>query len=177
MSTTQVDPKGSMPNGHATSESPVPNNSPAVDGQFAYPQPGPQHTETPQAGPSKSHSKRKLLSTHLISHPKHPVSKAIKTEFPLPNPVIRLIRRFRVKHSVIEGLTKEEMDKWEKEGKNLRMKAGWKLPGEEGDGAVVSELFWKVRRRLHELIRKLTKDVPVSNANVGARPSLRSSAS
>lgn len=45
---------------------------------------------------------------------------------------------------MIDGLTKEEMQKWEKEGKALRLKAGWKLEEEEGEGTVVSDLFWKV---------------------------------
>jgi hypothetical protein len=104
----------------------------------AYPQPA--------AGPSKPKAmpKRRLLSTHLLDHPTHSVSKAINKEFPQPNPLFRLFNRFRVKHSVIDGLTKEEMDKWEKEGKSLREKAGWRLPGEDGNGVVVSELFWKV---------------------------------
>jgi hypothetical protein len=59
--------------------------------------------------------------------------------------LIRLFTRFRIKHSVIEGLSDAELKKWEAEGPRLRQRAGWKLEGEEGDGVVVSELFWKVR--------------------------------
>ncbi len=33
----------------------------------------------------------------------------------------------------------------QKEGEMLRRRAGWKLPEEEGPGAEVSDLFWKVR--------------------------------
>lgn len=107
--------------------------------------PYPQPTAGPSQVKTKAEPKRKLLSTHLLANPSHSVSKAIKKEFPYPNPLFRLLKRFRVKHSVIDGLTKEEMERWEKEGKSLREKAGWKMPGEEGDGIVVSELFWKVR--------------------------------
>lgn len=131
---------------HADSTAPSsPTNSTApIAPARTYPQPaGP-----PLAGPSgtstTSRPRRKLLSTHLIENPTHPVSKAIRAEFPHPNPLFRLLRRFRIKHSVIDGLTKEEMDKWEAEGKELRRKAGWKFEAEDGEGVVVSELFWKV---------------------------------
>lgn len=64
--------------------------------------------------------------------------------FPKPNPLSRLCHRFQVKHSVIDGLTDEEMAYWEAEGPELRRKAGWKLPGENGPGVEVSPLFWKM---------------------------------
>ncbi|KIR81031.1 hypothetical protein I305_03418 [Cryptococcus gattii E566] len=86
----------------------------------------------------------KLLSTYLVKHPNHTVGKAIRTNFPQPNPLLRLIRRFRVKHSIIDGLTEKEMRKYEERGEELRRKAGWKFEGEEGEGTVVSQLFWKM---------------------------------
>lgn len=127
--------KSTAPSSPTTSTAPITKPS-------AYPQPVP-----PSAGPggtSPAKPRKKMLSTHLVQHPSHPVSKAIRAEFPHPNPLFRLLRRFRVKHSVIDGLTKEEMAKWEAEGKELRRKAGWKFEGEEGEGVIVSELFWKV---------------------------------
>lgn len=90
----------------------------------------------------------KLLSTYLVKHPNHTVGKAIRTNFPQPNPLLRLIRRFRVKHSIIDGLTEKEMRKYEERGEELRRKAGWKFEGEEGEGTVVSQLFWKVSKDL-----------------------------
>lgn len=86
----------------------------------------------------------KLLSTYLVKHPNHTVGKAIRTNFPQPNPLLRLIRRFRVKHSIINGLTEKEMRKYEERGEELRRKAGWKFEGEEGECTVVGQLFWKV---------------------------------
>lgn len=124
-----------------TPSSTSPNSPTTARAHFAYPQPASQ----PIASSSTPSSSRKVLSTHIQNHPNDSVGTAIRKQFPLPNPLFRLVRRFHVKHSVIEGLTNEEMAKWEKEGKSLRDKAGWKLEGEEGDGAVVSELFWKVR--------------------------------
>jgi hypothetical protein len=60
--------------------------------------------------------------------------------------VLRLLNRFKVKHSVISGLSAAEEKRWQAEGPALRRKAGWKLPGEEGEGVEVGELFWKVSR-------------------------------
>lgn len=120
----------------------------------AYPQPtGPGDSPAPsssatQAGPSKpsspSVSSLKLLSTHIASHPDHSVGQAIRYQFPNPNPILRLLRRFKVKHSVINGLTTKEEKRWTEEGRALRRKAGWKLKGEEGEGVECGELFWKV---------------------------------
>lgn len=93
-----------------------------------------------------------LLSSYISAHPTHTVRKAIKTLYPLPNPIVRAVRRFRVKHSVIAGMTDAEMKYWEAQGPDLRRKAGWKLPGEAGPGAEVSELFWKVRSRSSKLM-------------------------
>ncbi|OWZ78847.1 hypothetical protein C366_02346 [Cryptococcus neoformans Tu401-1] len=108
----------------------------------AYPQP----RATPEVDSSASSTlpPPKLLSTHLAKHPNHTVGKAIRTNFPRPNPLIRLIKRFRVKHSVIEGLTEQEMRKCEERGEELRRKAGWRFEGEKGEGTVVSQLFWKM---------------------------------
>jgi hypothetical protein len=64
-------------------------------------------------------------------------------QFPKPNPVIRLARRFKVEHSVIKGMTEKEWKRYNAQGAELRRKAGWKMePGEEG--TPVGELFWKV---------------------------------
>lgn len=40
------------------------------------------------------------------------------------------------------------MRKCEERGEELRRKAGWKFEGEKGEGAVVSQLFWKVSKNL-----------------------------
>lgn len=121
-----------------------------------YPQPG-QHTPsastTSSPGltkPSQSQSptsttSKRLLSHYIAQHPDHRVSNAIYSVFPRPNPFLRLINRFKVKHSVIDGLSLKEIDVWERKmGKEMRRKAGWKLPDEDGEGVVVGELFWKV---------------------------------
>jgi hypothetical protein len=80
----------------------------------------------------------------MAEHPDAGVKDAIKERFPLSNPIVRLVKRFRVKHSVIEGMTKEEMDHWEAQREVLMQKAGWKMQGTEGSGTAVSELYWKV---------------------------------
>ncbi|WVQ79652.1 hypothetical protein IAT38_001752 [Cryptococcus sp. DSM 104549] len=129
----------------------------------AYPQPEPPASEPaqphpllaeagPSSGPSPKHPPHhppnlpppRLISTHLIANPTHSAHKAITSNFPHPNPLFRLLRRFKVKHSVIDGLTEDEMTKWEARGKELRERAGWKFEGEEGEGTVVGELFWKM---------------------------------
>jgi hypothetical protein len=92
------------------------------------------------------------------------VGQAIRAQFPKPNPLLRLARRFKVKHSVISGLSPAEEEKWQAEGLKLRRKAGWKLEGEEGEGVVVSELFWKVRIWKVWLIA----DVPLAPSHTGA---------
>ena len=108
-------------------------------GSSAYAQP-----ESAVAGPSSLSSFR-LLSHHLEKHPNDTAAQAVQTMFPKPNPVRRLARRFKVKHSVISGLTKKEMKRWTAEGEVLRKKAGWKLKGEELEGRTeVGDLFWKV---------------------------------
>ncbi|WVF71175.1 hypothetical protein IAT40_005975 [Kwoniella sp. CBS 6097] len=94
--------------------------------------------------PSSPNKRSKLISAYLTAHPTHSAGKAIHKTFPQPNPLIKLARRFKVKHSVINGLTDEELRKWEGEGEELRRKAGWKLQGEQGEGTVVSDLFWKM---------------------------------
>ena len=103
----------------------------------AYPQPQAPST----AGSS---SQKTLLSHHLTKYPNHTAAQAMNTCFPKPNPLLRLARRFKIKHSVIEGMTEKEMARWTAEGKDLREKAGWRLSYEEGDGVEVSDLFWKV---------------------------------
>ena len=81
----------------------------------------------------------------MAQHPDHAVKDAINKHFPLSNPIIRLLKRFRVKHSVIEGMTAEEMKHWEGQRDVLMRKAGWRMQGEEGQETEVTELFWKVR--------------------------------
>ncbi|ORX35632.1 hypothetical protein BD324DRAFT_630908 [Kockovaella imperatae] len=110
--------------------------------RIAYPQPSQPQDTTPVAGPSTP--SRTLLSHHLQQHPDHSVGQAIDTLFPKANPIMRLIKRFKVKHSVISGMTQKEMARWTAEGEALRKKAGWKLQGEPGEGVEVSELFWKM---------------------------------
>jgi hypothetical protein len=97
-------------------------------------------TEKPRAASSA------LLSTHLVAHPDHTAKRAIHTQFPLPNPLIRLVRRFAVKHSVIKGMTESEWKKFERQAPELMRKAGWKPAGApaEDEGVEVGELFWKV---------------------------------
>jgi hypothetical protein len=109
-----------------------------------------QHTKTQHSTPPR------LLSTHLLANPHDPVSKAIKTIFPRDNPISRLARRFKVKHSVIDGLTSKEMARWEAEGPALRKRAGWKFEGEAGDEVVVGQLFWKVSLDKNALMRRCT---------------------
>jgi hypothetical protein len=118
-------------------------NSPAPVGPYAQPNPqNSNHHPTSGAGPSGP--PKQLLSTYMADHPNDTVRDAIKERFPLPNPLVRLFKRFRVKHSVIEGMTKEEMDHWEAQRETLMQKAGWKMEGTEGPGTEVTELYWKV---------------------------------
>ena len=128
--------------GQTTSSSPTAPTTPSPP--QAYPQPTNQPGS--HAGPS-SHQplpSPKLLSTHLIAHPSDSAGRAMKKVFPNPNPIYRLVRRFKVKHSVIDGLTPAEEKRWNAEGAALRRRAGWRLKDEPGEGVPVSELFWKV---------------------------------
>jgi hypothetical protein len=91
------------------------------------------------------------LSAYLAEHPNATVGKALRKTYPKPNPLIRLARRFKVRHSVIHGLTEKKMETLEgKEGKTKREQAGWRLAHEPETGpdgrprALVSPLFWKV---------------------------------
>ncbi|ORY26303.1 hypothetical protein BCR39DRAFT_541162 [Naematelia encephala] len=104
--------------------------------------PGPYPQPTAPSHPSIANAK--LISNHLEAYPHHSAGRAINTLFPKPHPIIRLLKRFAVKHSVISGLSEKEEKHWQTEGTLLRKKAGWKLEGEEGDGTVISELFWKM---------------------------------
>ncbi|KAK4686642.1 hypothetical protein P7C73_g3482, partial [Tremellales sp. Uapishka_1] len=111
----------------------------------AYPQPA--HPSPPAALSATASTSKlpiKTLSAHLAANPHHSPAKAISKQFPFPNPLFRLINRFRVKHSVISGLSDKELAYWEKKGPELRRKAGWKLEDEAGDGCAVSPLFWKM---------------------------------
>jgi hypothetical protein len=90
------------------------------------------------------HSPPNTLAAYMAKHPELTVKQAMRKLYPKPNPVKRFAHRFQVKHSVIAGLTEKETKHWKSQGPELRRKAGWKLPGEEGPGAEVSELFWKM---------------------------------
>jgi hypothetical protein len=118
-------------------------DSPAPVGPYAQPKPHDSHHH-PTSGAGPSGPPKQLLSTYMADHPNDTVRDAIKERFPLPNPLVRLFKRFRVKHSVIEGMTKEEMDHWEAQREILMQKAGWKMEGTEGPGTEVTELYWKV---------------------------------
>ena len=118
-------------------------DSPAPAGPYAQPKPQDSHTH-PTSGAGPSGPPKQLLSTYMAAHPNDTVRDAIKERFPLPNPLVRLFKRFRVKHSVIEGMTNEEMDHWEAQRETLMQKAGWKMEGTEGPGTEVTELYWKV---------------------------------
>jgi hypothetical protein len=93
----------------------------------------------------------KSLASYVSTHPTQPVRSAISHLYPKPNFLIRLLRRFKVRHDVIYGLTDKEMEIWEtREGKERRLQAGWRLEDEDVNGkdgeenVVVSPLFWKV---------------------------------
>lgn len=116
-----------------------------------YPQPGPSSglgpdplTGVSRPPPPPEIPHRVVLSEYMAQHPDHTVKQAINKHFPLPNPLFRLFKRFRVKHSVIEGMTPEEIKHWEAQRDVLMRKAGWKMEGTEGPGTEVTELFWKV---------------------------------
>lgn len=94
------------------------------------------------------HDQRRLLSHHLLQHPEHTVKKAAQVVFPRPNALMRLARRFQIRHSVINGLSKKEEAHWETEAEVLRKKAGWKARGEAGEGVEMSPLFWKAGQAL-----------------------------
>ncbi len=90
------------------------------------------------------------LASYIAAHPTRPVRKAISALYPRPPAFVRMFTRWGVRHSVINGLSDAELREWEeREGRARRREAGWRLAGEEDDGtdaAVVSPLFWKVRR-------------------------------
>lgn len=127
------------------------NDSPnTVESAKPYPQPGSSSGgPDPLAGisrppPPPDMPPRILLSDYMAQHPDHTVKDAIDKHFALPNPLFRLFKRFRVKHSVIEGMTSEEVEHWEAQRDVLMRKAGWRMKGTDGPGTEVSELFWKV---------------------------------
>lgn len=84
------------------------------------------------------------LAKYMAQHPNATVAQAMRKLYPKANPVVRLAHRFKVKHSVIDGMTAAERKYWEERGPDLRRKAGWKLAGEDGPGVEVSELFWEM---------------------------------
>ncbi|KAJ9118674.1 hypothetical protein QFC22_003894 [Naganishia vaughanmartiniae] len=113
----------------------------------------PIHQHTVPNTPRQLHPRS--LSSHLARHPKDSAGRAIRKTYPKPNPVLRFLRRFKVRHDVIKGMSEQELVRFErKEGKKRRRLAGWRLAeedtaedkiGEDGvERPVVSELFWKV---------------------------------
>lgn len=90
----------------------------------------------------------------MAKHPHHPVKKAIRKLYPRPNCFKRLAIYSGKGHSVIKGLTAEELKYWEAKGPELRRKAGWKLPGEDGPGVEVSDLFWKMYLSIQPTIER-----------------------
>lgn len=118
------------------------------------------HVPPPQplAGPSKPTHPSRVLSTHLLTHPDESVKRAMHVQFPKPNPLTRLVRRFAVKHSVIKGMTDKEWKKYDEEAPELMRKAGWKRAGAsaEEEGVEISELFWKVSSIAPYTYNKLT---------------------
>ena len=156
-------------NVQTTSNSPTVSTSPSPPSAYRQPPVSLQ----PDAGPSVSPAP-KLISTHLIAHPSDSAKKAIKKVFPGPNPVLRLARRFRVKHSVISGITPAEEKRWNAEGAALRRKNGWRLEDEAGDGVPVGELFWKVRRAWSGNSMLTRADVHLPAPDTGTRSLIRS---
>jgi hypothetical protein len=144
-------------------------SSPAPVGAYDQPKPHATQQNQPQAGPSGP--PKRLLSTYMRDHPDDTVRDAIKERFPPPNPLIRLFKRFRIKHSVIEGMTQDEMDHWEAQRETLMQKAGWKMQGTEGPGTEVSELYWKVSFITSK--RRLMQDVPLFDAYPRKRSAFR----
>lgn len=156
-----------------TKPSAGPSSPPSPTAASAYPQ--------PHACPSKpslpAPASNRLLTTHLLAHPDHTAKKAIHTQFPNPNPIIRLARRFKVKHSVIKGMTDHEWKRYEKMAPELKRKAGWKRAGApaEEEGVEVSELFWKVSSAvLLSVLEADRLDVPLAHAHGGAGSAIRS---
>lgn len=101
------------------------------------------------ASPRKPHPRS--LSAYLAAHPRHTAKKAIRKTYPKSNPILRFLRRFTVRHSVIHGLSEAKMEQYEeRQGQSKRADAGWRLEGEPEIGpdgkprALVSELFWKM---------------------------------
>jgi hypothetical protein len=145
---TAVDPV-STSNGKTPSQT-----TPSTPPPAAYSQPRPASSSKPRVYSSKT------ISSYIAQHPDRSPAQAIKHHFPRANPVTRLIRRFKVKHSVIEGLNDKEFAKWELMGPETRRKAGWYMEGEEDTEGktLVSPLFWKVggisRRAKMTLIRR-----------------------
>ncbi|KLT45387.1 hypothetical protein CC85DRAFT_306614 [Cutaneotrichosporon oleaginosum] len=86
----------------------------------------------------------KTIAAYMAENPGTSVAKAMAHLFPKSQPFSRFMARFPGKHSVIKGLSEKELAFLESQGPEIRRRAGWKLPGEEGDGVEVSELFWKI---------------------------------
>lgn len=156
-STSRGAPPSPLPdfNPPAGRDAPLADSPSTIESARPYPQPAAATANGPRTGPDALAAvalpptpleapSRALLSNYMAQHPDHTVKDAINKHFPLSNPIIRLFKRFRVKHSVIEGMTPEEVEHWEAQRSVLMRKAGWKMQGEAGPGTEVTELFWKV---------------------------------
>ncbi len=154
------------PQSMMTDESYEPDSTPL---QSPYPlgqEPGPSRLPIEDSPPRSLHPKS--LSHYISQHPDATVKEAVSKTYPRPNPILRLVKRFQLKHDIISGLSEEKMKKWEdKEGERARRDAGWGKVIREGgpEGGMkareeisrttvkpgpeekpdVSELFWKVR--------------------------------
>lgn len=97
-----------------------------------------QHKTTDPLPPAKT------IAGYMAENPNKSVAQAMAQLFPKSQPFSRFMARFPGKHSVIKGLTDQELAHLEAQGPEIRRLAGWKLPGEEGEGVEVSPLFWKM---------------------------------
>lgn len=148
----------------------------------------PIHQNTVPNTPRQLHPRS--LSSHLASHPQDSAARAIRKTYPKPNPILRFLRRFKVRHDVIKGMSEQELERFErKEGKKRRRLASWRLAeedtaedriGEDGvERPVVSELFWKVSCRYAHSLSCLGSDalfiigLHVDYAHVGTGSAVR----
>lgn len=86
----------------------------------------------------------KTLWSYMADHPEKSVAQAMAHLYPKSKGFSRFMGRFGGKHSAIKGLSEQELARLEARGPEIRRRAGWKLPGEEGEGAEISPLFWKI---------------------------------
>lgn len=114
---------------------PTSNNATTNEPTSPHPQAGSRSTyppspHAPPPPPAKNHPRS--LAQYLSTHPHAKVAKAIRRSYPKSkNPVVRIVKRFTVKHDIIKGLGEVELKKWdEKYGAKAAEDAGWRRPGE-----------------------------------------------